>query len=144
MTAGSAERESGPALPPSAIRPSPSDYAALHILEEPRAGLAQPGGKHGYELDQDLRSQAGMVEDDLRHVVTVEHGEHGGLGGDAGGEARLAVDHGHLAQRHAWPHVGHVLLLAAHVALEDVHRAFDDEQHEVAAVVLADDGLAGL
>src|SRR5262245_23886935 len=50
-----------------------SDEASLHVLQQPRAGLAQAAGEHGYELDQDLRPEARMIEDDLRHIVAMEH-----------------------------------------------------------------------
>jgi len=74
----------------------------------------------------------------------VERGEHDGRGRDAGGEARLAVYHGHLAQRHARTCRGHVLSLAAHALLGNVHRALDNQQHVIAAVFLSYDDLVPL
>src|SRR5262249_5145905 len=85
-----------------------------------------------------------MVEDDFRHFVPVQHGEYGRLGGNASCETRLAVDHGHLPQGHPWADDGHVLLLTPHSLFEDVHVAFDDEEHVITAVAFPDDDFIGL
>ena len=66
------------------------------------------------------------------------------LDGDAGGEARLAVDHGHLAERVARGDRGDELLGVPPVPLSHLDAALDQHHHEIAAVAFADHLHAGL
>src|SRR6187455_1429484 len=116
---------------------------AAHILQQRRAGVAQPLRQHGDELDQNLRAQTGFFENDTAHVFAGEHPERGFFERHAGRKARLAVYHRHFAERHAGHHRRQQLLLAHQVLLVDVDFAADHQQHIVANVALANDHLPG-
>src|SRR6267378_2111149 len=67
--------------------------------QQPLARRAQPLRKHQDQLHQDLGAEQRLLDDDARQALAVEHGDQRRLYRDAGGEARLAVEHRHLAER---------------------------------------------
>src|SRR5882672_1769820 len=115
--------------------------SALHVMEQVGAGLAQALRQQGYKLDQDLGAEARLLEDDLHHAVARQHCKCSGLQPHAGGKARFAVDHRHLAERCAGPDRRHRLEMAVRIGLHDFHPSLNDEQHVIVDVAFADDHL---
>src|SRR4051812_22046969 len=107
--------------------------------EQALAGGAQALRKHEDQLHQDLRAEERLLEDDARERLAVEHRDHHRADRGAGGKARLAVDHRHLAEAAAGFHRGEELRGVPAVALVHVALAFDHDQHEVAGVTFAQD-----
>src|SRR5437773_1943813 len=112
--------------------------------QQPLARGAQALREHEDQLHQDLGAEQRLLDDDAGQALAVEHGDQRRLCRDAGGEARLAVDHRHLAERpSAFDHRQRLRRVPA-VALLHLDLAFDDHQHEIAAVAFLDDFNARL
>src|SRR5712692_5114422 len=111
--------------------------------EQPLAGHPQALRQHQHQLHEDFCAEQGLLDDDPRQVFAVEHRDQRWLDRDAGRKARLAVDHRHLAERPAGVDHREQLRRIPAIALVHLDLAFDQHQHEVAAVALADDLDAG-
>src|SRR5688572_9200204 len=111
----------------------------VHQAEQALAGGAQPLREHQHQLHEDLGAEQRLLDDDARQALAMQHGDLHRAGGDASGEARLAVDHRHLAQRAAGLHGGEELRRVPAVALVHLDLALQHHQHEVTAVAFADD-----
>jgi hypothetical protein len=76
-----------------------------------------------------MRGSSAMMRDRLSRSSTATVT---GIQRDAAGEARLAIDQRHFAQGLARTGGAHDLRQAAHVLLDDLDAAFQQQQHEVA------------